>query len=383
MTGTIRRIALALAGFGLAATLAACEAPPQTSKQTGYRGTGMAQISSPELEAYLKQANVVPPPPYPLEPSDAPLAKDFYQNVQVLGDINADEFNRLMLSITEWVAPNEGCNYCHNPENLASDEVYTKVVARKMLQMTRTINSSWTDHVKQTGVTCYTCHRGKHVPANVWAQPTPEDLRGNFIGAKRGHNDPVASVAFSSLPKDPFTPYLLGSEPIRVQGGTALPNDAAHRSIASTEKTYGLMMHMSKSLGVNCTYCHNSRDWASWSDSTPQRVTAWYGIRMARTINTDYIEPLKPVFPASRLGPLGDPLKVNCTTCHQGANKPLLGVSMLADHPALKGSRLPPSPVDPNAAPADGAAPAGDAPAAVQPAGAPAAPATPSKRSPS
>ena len=339
MTGMIRRIALALAGVGFALTLVACEAPPQNVKQTGYRGTGMAQIKSPEIEARLQKANAVPPPPYPLEPSDAPLAKDFYQNVQVLGDINADEFNRLMLSITEWVAPKEGCNYCHNVENLASDEIYTKVVARRMLQMTRSINTSWTDHVQQTGVTCYTCHRGNHIPTNVWARPAPENLRGNFIGAKRGHNDPVESVAYSSLPKDPFTPYLLGADQIRVQGKTALPSGAAHRPIASTEATYGLMMHMSHSLGVNCTFCHNSRDWANWSDSTPQRVTAWYGIRMARNINAEYIEPLKPVFPTGRLGLQGDPLKVNCATCHQGVNKPLLGVSMLPDHPALAGVR--------------------------------------------
>jgi len=316
-------------------SLAACEAPPQTSKQTGYRGTGMAQITSPELDAYLKQINVAPPPPYPLEPSDAPLAKDFYQNVQVLGDINADEFNRLMLSITEWVAPKEGCNYCHNPENLASDEVYTKVVARRMLEMTRTINSSWTDHVKTTGVTCYTCHRGNPVPTNVWARPAPEDLRGDFIGAKRGHNDPVESVAFSSLPKDPFTPYLLEEKPIRVQGTTALPNDAAHRSIASTEKTYGLMMHMSKSLGVNCTYCHNTRAVHDWGQSPPARTTAWHGIRMVRELNNAYLDPLKPTYPAARLGPTGDAPKANCTTCHQGVNKPLAGAAMLKDYPEL------------------------------------------------
>ena len=362
MITTLRRTAIGLAAVALATTLAACEAPPQTSQQTGYRSTGMVQITSPELSAYLKQANVAPPPPYPLEPSDAPLAGEFYENVQVLTDINTDEFNRLMLSITEWVSPEQGCNYCHNPENLASDEVYTKVVARRMLQMTRTINSSWTSHVKQTGVTCYTCHRGQPVPAKVWSKAAPEDLRGNFIGAKRGQNDPVEAVAYSTLPKDPFTPYLLGAERIRVQGATALPSGAPHVSIPSTEKTYGLMMHLSDALGVNCTFCHNSRNWSGWSDSTPQRVTAWHGINMARSINLEYIEPLKPVFPSNRLGPLGDPLKVNCATCHQGVNKPLLGVSMLPDHPALAGVRAP-APVDPTADPGGGAAaPASPAP---------------------
>ena len=52
------------------------------------------------------------------------------------------------------------------------------------------------------------------------------------------------------------------------------------------------MMHMSQSLGVNCTYCHNTRSFASWDASTPQRATAWYGIRMVRDLNNDYLDPL-------------------------------------------------------------------------------------------
>ena len=88
-------------------------------------------------------------------------------------------------------------------------------------------------------------------------------------------------------------------------------------------------------LGVNCTYCHNSRNFSGWQESPPQRVTAWYGIRMVRAINNDYIEPLRPEFPPHRLGPLGDTLKVNCTTCHQGQHEPLAGARMLRDYPEL------------------------------------------------
>ena len=35
--------------------------------------------------------------------------------------------------------------------------------------------------------------------------------------------------------------------------------------------------------------------------------------------------PLKDVYPRARLGPVGDPPKANCATCHQGAFKPLYG----------------------------------------------------------
>jgi len=68
-----------------------------------------------------------------------------------------------MLAITQWVAPEQGCAYCHNGDNLADDGLYTKIVARRMLQMTRHINKDWKEHVASTGVTCYTCHRGQPV----------------------------------------------------------------------------------------------------------------------------------------------------------------------------------------------------------------------------
>ena len=62
------------------------------------------------------------------------------------------------------------------------------------------------------------------------------------------------------------------------------------------------MMNFSQALGVNCDYCHNTRSFADWPSSPPQRVTAWHGIRMVRDLNNDYLNPLKNVFPANRLG---------------------------------------------------------------------------------
>jgi photosynthetic reaction center cytochrome c subunit len=98
-----------------------------------------------------------------------------------------------------------------------------------------------------------------------------------------------------------------------------------------------LMMHFSDALGVNCTYCHNTRSFAQWDASTPKRTTAWYGIRMVRDLNNDYLVPLTDKFPSHRLGVLGDVAKVNCTTCHQGVFKPLYGVSMAQSYPELQG----------------------------------------------
>ena len=354
----------ALTKFALLAVpavlLAGCELGVKEQEQVGYRGTAMVQIADPDTKA---KVGTVPPPPYELtaEMIGGQKSKEAYENVQVLGDVSVDEFNYLMQAMTTWIAPDgsnikdAGCTYCHNPENMASDEKYTKVVARKMLLMTRNINASWKPHFasngapqENAGVTCWTCHRGNPVPVNNWSTAVPDP--GKITGNKRGGNTPAPSVAYASLNYDPFTDYLAGKENIRV-GGKAFPTAGSNAAIQTTEKTYGLMMHMSQGLGVNCTFCHNSNNFAKWEDSRPQRVNAWYGIRMVRDINNNYITALGDVWPANRRGPHGDPLKVNCATCHQGVNKPLGGAKMLKDYPALKGA-VPVAPAAVAAAPA-------------------------------
>jgi photosynthetic reaction center cytochrome c subunit len=321
-----RTFALAAIGFALA--LSGCEIGPKATQQNGPRGTGMNQVVDKDV---IKQAAYIPPPPYPLE-ADAggPRAGQTYQNLKVLGDLSTDEFNRLMLSLNDWVVPKDaseeraGCNYCHNPENMASDEIYTKGVARQMMLMTRDLNTNWKSHVKGTGVTCYTCHGGNAIPTYNWARLEPEAMK--LRGRKFGQNTPNKVVGYASLPSNIYEPYRV------------TPTGAPLRN---AEHTYGLMMRFSGALGVNCTYCHNTQNFGDWKSSTPQRVQAWYGIRMVRNINNNHITPITSLFPANRLGSQGDPYKVNCMTCHQGVNKPLGGVSMLKDHPALAGPRGP------------------------------------------
>ena len=74
-----------------------------------------------------------------------------------------------------------------------------------------------------------------------------------------------------------------------------------------------------------------------WEESTPQRATAWYGIRMVRNLNTSYLIPLQSTFPVNRLSAEGDGPKIGCATCHKGAFKPLYGASSLKDYPILAG----------------------------------------------
>lgn len=319
-----------LFSFLLVAGIVAGYEPTQTS-QIGWNGVGMQITDSEERLADRLKANEVPVAP-PIVKS-GPLAADAYENVQVLGHLTTSEFIRTMNAITAWVSPSQGCAYCHDNTNLATDTKYTKVVSRRMLQMTMHINEDLKEHVAETGVTCFTCHRGQPVPRYIWHEQ-PEDAHAStYLGYRADQNSPRAE-GLTSLPTTALEEFLLKDTSIRVQTDGALPGDN-RSSIKQTEWTYALMVHFSRSLGVNCTFCHNSRQWSDWSQSPTQRATAWQGIQMVRHLNNDWLVPLTETFPPERLGPKGDGPKLNCATCHQGAYKPLLGKSMVADYPEL------------------------------------------------
>jgi photosynthetic reaction center cytochrome c subunit len=343
----------------------ACERTQTT--QLGYRGLGLMQVAKPSVLAALAEKNQVPKP---LKPGkvDGPRAGEFYENVQVLGDYSKSEFARTMASFKNWVAPEQGCGYCHNAPNYADDSKYPKRVAREMIRMTRHINSDWKKHVAETGVTCYTCHRGNPVPAKIWYSPPPPRMDG-FVATSSPMKLPTPTASMTGLPNDALSSFLLDSREIRVVGTSALQN-GNRRSIKQAKLTYSMMLVMAESLGVNCDYCHNTRAFYSWEQSRPQRATAWYGIRMARDLNNAYMVPLTATFPPERLGPTGDAPKIYCATCHQGVYKPLYGVSMVHDFPEL----IAPKTADyvggpPKADPAADAPNAAPDPAAEAPAG--------------
>jgi photosynthetic reaction center cytochrome c subunit len=323
--------------------LAGCELGPKESVQYGPRGPGMEQVNNLNR---VKAPALPPPSAYALTSREGQKAREVYPELKVLGDISIEEFGLLMANMTAWVVPADappteaGCNYCHNPENMASYEKYTKTVSLSMLKMTQNINVNWQTHVKQTGVSCYTCHRGNAVPQYNWYLK-PDPVSRGMAGYRPNQNEPSPVVGFASLPNDPNGTFLLNPREIRVNSTTIHPGSVNMAGTKDAEHTYGLMMRISGALGVNCTFCHNSQNFGEWNHSRLQKMTAWYGIRMVRQANSDYIQPLATVFPAAswngaRLGPLGDPLKVNCQTCHQGYSKPLGGVSMLADNPSLR-----------------------------------------------
>jgi photosynthetic reaction center cytochrome c subunit len=321
-----------IAAAGVVLVLAGCERPPVDSVQGGYRGTGMLQIYNPR--ALAEQIPLNQPPPVQPPSDEGPRAKEAFKNVQVLGDLSVGAFTRHMIAISAWVAPKESCTYCHVDGDLASDGKYTKVVARRMIQMTQAINTQWKPHVAETGVTCYTCHRGQHVPPDVWFAAPPQNKKSDFIGNRNGQNTPAPMAGLTAMIADPQSAYLTKTVDVRVAARSALPRGPG-ATIPDSEDTYALLMRLSQALGVNCTYCHNTRSFGAWGESSPRRLTAWQGIRMVRELNASYLTPLTNTFPASRRGPMGDVAKLDCGTCHQGAYKPVYGAPMAKDYPEL------------------------------------------------
>ncbi len=150
-------------------------------------------------------------------------AGEVYKNVQVLKDLRATELDGVMDFMC--AALGVGCTYCHtNPwEN---DEKSAKLAARRMIVMTRAINS---EHFSgNPAVTCYTCHRGQH---NSVPNPPPD------LAALHSLDDVATPAKPTALPS---TDEVLARY-IRAIGGEAAIQKIKTRVSRGTETTTNLM----------------------------------------------------------------------------------------------------------------------------------------------
>lgn len=103
-----------------------------------------------------------------LGPNAKKPAGEVFRNVQLMKDIPADRFLRIM-DIGYRQSLGVGCDYCHVEDRWEADEKRPKRAAREMIGMVRMIN----DHLGKLGeinaqeaaVNCTTCHRGYVKPA--------------------------------------------------------------------------------------------------------------------------------------------------------------------------------------------------------------------------
>ncbi len=158
------------------------------------------------------------------------------------------------------------CSYCHNVGNFAYD-TKTKKIARTMQIMSNAVQTSWVQPAKVdypnyavTGaVGCVTCHRGNAHMGVKWNVVPVQYLNSRSKSTKQ-------------------VGYVVNS-----------------------------MYSASRSLGVNCLFCHNSADFVSLQYYPTNKIShrMW---AMVDEINHKYLPP--------------NIKAVTCYTCHQGNKWP-------------------------------------------------------------
>jgi len=185
-------------------------------------------------------------------------------NVQVLKNYDYAGVVGQMAAYTTALGVN--CQYCHNVNNFAYDTA-TKKIARTMIVMTGNVDRNWIapvhkdypNYAVRGAVGCVTCHRG----------------------------NPLMAVQYNIVPVQ----YL----------------DWPAKSSRHAGFVVNSMYSASRSLGVNCLFCHNSADFVTLQ-YYPTNQIAHRMWRMVDDINHKYL-------PANIKA-------VTCYTCHQGAKWP-------------------------------------------------------------
>ncbi len=305
--------------------------PPLVSEDFGPAALELVTLTNPRT---VVPYNVVPEPLPAAEPG-GPLATDVYKNVQVLKGVSQHEFDRLMVAMTQWIAPKQGCGFCHNVANYADDALYTDKVARRMLQMTMHINTTWGNHMAPVGVTCATCHRGENIPPRVWyRQPIPE--HAGLLGKPRPWQTNAPTIR-QFFPTDGNQDWLVNDDDSHMEAQAALPGEKGSgvASEQTTESMYVMMMLWSDALGANCGLCHSSRALYDWKQSSPYRLVGLWGQYATQDINKNYLDPVATLLPRDQLGQTGDAAKAECGTCHMGQVKPFGGYNVISHYPEL------------------------------------------------
>lgn len=265
-------------------TAAAQELPPSVYVNYFADGSYISAESNAAIAAYIAEF------PQP-------------QNVKVLTGMSTAEIWTFM---TSYVAGGlqQDCSYCHNLNNFAAEgaEIGDDVVANRKatavihLEMVADLNQNWltqltaVENKQPSGVQiiCATCHLGEPLPV-AW----PDRLHG--------------------LP-DNFRLPLNDLNSLLVTG------KSGEVSLDAVQNNQHAMYHISNSLGVGCTHCHNSRYFPEWSQ--PAKYYALTMLEMNQHILNTYSESMNNQEPS-------------CYLCHYNQVRPPGAVESAARLPAV------------------------------------------------
>ena len=184
------------------------------------------------------------------------------------------------------------CDYCHNVSNYAYDTP-TKKIARTMIVMVQRIQ---TEHIAAV-------HRD-----------FPEQAVLGAVGCETCHHGaPLVAVKYNIVPVQ----FLNWPAKSSRQAGFVINS----------------MYSVSRSLGVNCLFCHNSADFITLQSYPTNRIAhrMW---QMVDDINHKYLPPNIPA--------------VTCYTCHQGQRWPSKLVAGGTDETPVQAKALHPEYQDNN-----------------------------------
>lgn len=207
-------------------------------------------------------------------------------NVQVLLGMDSAQ---IWLYMQQYVSGGlgVGCQYCHDINNFAADTYPQKISARNMLYLVSDVNSQFIVDLpnwKGNYVQCATCHNNQPVNMEAFGEQfvksvpdilvtvdplndqgeaitnpadKPEAIRG-LVGLQ----DAVVYYIYDYLVWFPFDQ----NDPESGRGSLSLTH-LGGRTQEQVTINQNVMNYQSWSLGVGCTFCHNSRNFVSYSDA--------------------------------------------------------------------------------------------------------------------
>ncbi len=212
-------------------------------------------------------------------------------NVQVLAGMTSAQIWTYMQQYVSG-ALGVGCQYCHNIQNFASDEYPQKIAARNMLYLVSDVNAQYIVNLpnwRGNYVQCATCHNNapnnlesfgvqfiKSVPdILVTVDPLDENgvaitdpaLKPEALQQPISLQDSVLYYIYNYFVWSPFDPNV----PESGRGALALTYDGG-RTQEQVTINQNVMNYQAWSLGVGCTYCHNSRNFVGYELETASNI---------------------------------------------------------------------------------------------------------------
>jgi hypothetical protein len=197
-------------------------------------------------------------------------AEETYKNIQIFKGRPASGVMRAMSFFTTSLGVD--CNHCHVAGEFEKDDKPAKQTARKMYEMVQLSNK----FLSSNRVSCYACHRGHPTP-----EPPPDSWKAELDEMRRkGEQDqrPAEQV---------------------------YKNVQTLKGVPAGRWTM-IMTMFSKSLGVDCTYCHVPGEFEK--DDKPTKVMARKMLGLTGVIAREIYK---------------GPTSINCYTCHKGKTQPI------------------------------------------------------------